>query len=102
MEKVAEDLFSRMQQEDPDTEVDLNVMLRRGIAPHGARELIHQLRGLATDEGAVELSTLFGMAELPATLGTIKEIAEHPDVVHIAENKKEAIENLIDPQPKGT
>lgn len=96
MGKVSEGLASRIKQEAPETAVDLNVLVRKEIDAARAQDVLSHIKRFITADSDLEFSPLFQMAEVRTTLGAVHEIAKHPDVIHVAENRKQEMRDLID------
>lgn len=96
MDKVSDKLAELVSSEDPGTEVNLHVMLQRGLEADQTKAIIHNLEELATDKQNVKLFELSGMVALRGTLEAVKEIAEDPNVVWIDQDSQAPMEELLD------
>ena len=96
MEKVSDKLSALVETEEPEKEVRLNVMLRRGLDRDHVAALADELANLTHDRSHVEVLSGSGMILLDGTLGAVERIAGHPAVQWVDRDTEAPIEDLVD------
>lgn len=98
MDKVSDKLSALIQSEEPEKEVRLNVMLRRGLDRQDIAAVADEFANLAPDSSHVEVLPASGMVMLNGPLGVVERIASHPAVQWIDQDTEAPIEDLLDSQ----
>ena len=96
MDKVSDKLSALIESQEPEKEVRLNVLLRRGLDRDRIAALADELANLAPDRAHVEILPASGMVLLDGTLGAVERIANHPAVQWIDQDTEAPIEELLD------
>lgn len=96
MEKVSEKLSALVEAEEPEKEVRLNVMLRRGLDRASVANLAEELAGLTPGGASVEVLPASGMVLMRGTLGAVERIAGHPAVEWVDQDTEAPLEDLLD------
>ena len=96
MDKVSDKLSALIESEEPEKEVRLNVLLRRGLDRDRVAALADELANLTPDHAQVEVLPASGMVLLNGTLGAVERIAGHPAVQWVDQDTEAPIEDLLD------
>ena len=96
MDKISDKLSALIESQEPDREVRLNVLLRRGLDQDRVAALADELANLSPAHSKVRILPASGMVLLNGTLGSIERIAGHPAVQWIDQNAESSIEDLLD------
>ena len=96
MNKVADKLAALVASEDPDSEVNLHVMLQRDLEASQAEAIVQNLQELATDKKNFKLFSLSGIVSLRGTLKVVKAIAKDPNVVWVDQDSEAPMAELLD------
>lgn len=96
MEKVSKKLQALVESEAPEKEVDLNVMLRRGLDDERVAELVGELADLAADRQSVELLPSSGIVLMRGTLGAVERLTRNPAVEWVDKDTEAPVEELLD------
>lgn len=96
MDKVSDKLSALVESEEPDKEVKLNVLLRKGLDGDRVAALADELATLAPDTSHVEILAASGIVFMNGTLGAVERIASHPAVQWVDQNTEAPIEDLLD------
>ena len=96
MDKVSDKLSALIESQEPEKEVKLNVMLRRGLDRERIASLADELADLAHNPSHVEVLPASGMVMINGTLGAVERIAEHPAVQWVDQETEAPLEELLD------
>ena len=96
MEKVSDKLATLIDYEEPDKEVRLNVMLRRGLEREQVAAIAAEFANLVPKPSHVEILIAFGIILIDGRLGTVEHIAEHPAVEWVDLDTEAPLEELLD------
>lgn len=96
MKNVSDKLASLVAVGPPEQEVNLQVLPRENLDGDGLKALARDLARFATDEGSVEVLSAVGIVTLTGTLGAVKQLAGHPDIVWIDKDSEATLEDLLD------
>jgi len=96
MDKVSDKLSALIKSEEPEKEVRLNVMLRRGLDRDRVAALADELANIAADSSHVEVLPVSGMVMLNGPLGAVERIASHPAVQWVDQDTEAPVEDLLD------
>lgn len=96
MDKVSDKLSALVESQEPEKEVRLNVLLRRGIDRDRVAALADELASLTPDNSRIEILPASGMVLINGTLGLVKRIAGHPAVQWVDQDTESPIEDLLD------
>lgn len=96
MNKVSAKLSALIESQEPEKEVRLNVLLRRGLDRDRVAALADELANLAPERSHVEILPASGMVLINGTLGAVERIAGHPAVQWVDQDTESPIEDLLD------
>jgi hypothetical protein len=96
MDKVSDKLSALVESGQPEKEVGLNVILRRGLDRARVTELAREIAGLSPGDASVKVLPAPGIVMMRGTLGSVGRIADHPDVQWIDQDTEAPIEDLAD------
>lgn len=96
MDKVSDKLSALVESQEPEKEVRLNVLLRRGLDRDRVAELADELANLAPDNSSVEILPASGMVLIDGTLGAVERIASHPAVQWVDQDTEAPVKDLLD------
>lgn len=96
MDKVSDKLADLVASRDPQTEVNLHVMLQRNLERDQTKAMVASLEELATDKKHFKLFPLSGIVTLRGTLDAVREIAADPNVVWIDQDSEAPMKELLD------
>lgn len=96
MNKVSDKLSALVESQEPEKEVRLNVLLRRGLDRDRVAELADELANLAPDNSRVEILPASGMVLIDGTLGAVERIASHPAVQWVDQDTEAPVKDLLD------
>lgn len=96
MNKVSDKLAELVSSENPGTEVNLHVMLQRGLEEARIKAIVDNLSQVATDKEGVKVFALSGIVTLRGTLQAVKAIAADPNVVWIDQDSEAPMRELLD------
>jgi hypothetical protein len=96
MDKVSDKLSALIESQEPEKEVRLNVLLRRGLDRDGVAAFAEEFANLAPDRSHVEILPASGMVLINGTLGAVERIAGHPAVQWVDQDTESSIEDLLD------
>ncbi len=96
MDKVSDKLSALVESEEPEKEVRLNVLLRRGLDRESVATLADELTSLAQGRTPVEILPASGIVLMNGTLGAVGRIANHPAVQWVDQDTESPVEDLVD------
>lgn len=96
MDKVSDKLFALVESQEPEKEVKLNVLLRRGLDRASVATLADELASLAQGHAPVEILHASGIILMKGTLGAVERIASHHAVQWVDQDTESSIEDLVD------
>jgi hypothetical protein len=96
MDKVSDKLSALVESDEPEKEVRLNVLLRRGLDRESVATLMDELTSLAHGRAPVEILPASGIVLMKGTLGAVRRIASHPAVQWVDRDTESPVEDLVD------
>ena len=97
MGKISGKLSTLLRDAPPETQVDLHVMLRRGLGPGEVRTLVDDLSRLTAGESPPpEYLAATDIVFLCSALGDVPAIADLPGVVWVDADSRASMDELID------
>lgn len=96
MGKISGKLAALLRHQPPETQVDLHVMLQRGLEPSDVQTLFSDLSKLTADEAAPEYLAASGIVLLSSVLGNVQAIANLPGVIWVDADSRANMDELID------
>jgi len=96
MDKVSDKLAALVESQQPETQVRLNVMLRRGLDRASVTELARELADLSPIGASFKILPASDIITIKATLGSVGRIAGHSDVQWVDQDTEAPIKDLQD------
>jgi hypothetical protein len=96
MERVSDKLAALIDYEEPDKEVRLNVLLRRGLDREHVAAVAEEFANLIPKPSHVEVLIASGIILIDGLIGMVPRIAEHPAVEWVDLDTEAPLEELVD------